>query len=59
MFVHTLAFSTDDSVTIGAKLIYLPPYLPNLNPIKQSFSSIKAWLIVTKTTHSGFRSTCT
>lgn len=29
---------------IGAKLIYLPPYLPDYNPIEQAFSFIKAWL---------------
>ena len=29
---------------IDAKLIYLPPYSPDLNPIEQAFSSIKAWL---------------
>jgi transposase len=28
----------------GAKLLYLPPYSPDLNPIEQAFSSIKAWL---------------
>jgi transposase len=28
----------------GAKLIFLPPYSPDFNPIKQAFSSIKAWL---------------
>jgi len=28
----------------GAKLVYLPPYSPDLNPIEQAFSSIKAWL---------------
>jgi len=29
---------------LGAKLIYLPPYSPDLNPIEQTFHSIKAWL---------------
>ena len=29
---------------IGAKLIYLPPYSPDINPIEQAFHSIKAWL---------------
>src|SRR5882762_9087983 len=29
---------------IGAKLIYLPPYLPDYNLIEQAFHSIKAWL---------------
>jgi len=28
----------------GACLIYLPPYSPDLNPIEEAFSSIKAWL---------------
>jgi hypothetical protein len=28
----------------GAKLIYLPPYSPNSNPIEQAFHSVKAWL---------------
>jgi hypothetical protein len=28
----------------GAKLIYLPPYSPDYNPIEQAFHSIKAWL---------------
>jgi transposase len=28
----------------GAKLIYLPPYSPDFNPIEQSFHTIKAWL---------------
>lgn len=28
----------------GAKLIYLPPYSPDFNPIEQPFHSLKAWL---------------
>lgn len=28
----------------GARLIYLPPYSPDFNPIEQAFSFIKAWL---------------
>ena len=28
----------------GSHLIYLPAYSPNLNPIEEAFSSIKAWL---------------
>lgn len=28
----------------GARLIYLPPYSPDFNPIEQSFHTIKAWL---------------
>lgn len=29
---------------IGARLIYLPAYSPDLNPIEEAFSFIKAWL---------------
>ena len=29
---------------VGCKIIYLPPYSPDLNPIKTAFSSIKGWL---------------
>jgi transposase len=32
------------TIFAGAKLIYLPPYLPDFNPIEQTFHSIKAWL---------------
>jgi transposase len=32
------------SLYLGAGLIYLSPYSPNLNPIEETFSSIKAWL---------------
>ena len=28
----------------GSRLIYLPTYSPDLNPIKEAFSFIKAWL---------------
>ena len=28
----------------GARLVYLPAYSPDLNPIELAFSSIKAWL---------------
>ncbi|KAG8720473.1 hypothetical protein FRC09_009522 [Ceratobasidium sp. 395] len=31
-------------VECGAKLCYLPPYSPDMNPIEQAFSSMKAWL---------------
>lgn len=29
---------------LGAKLIYLPPYSPDLNPIEQAFAFLKGWL---------------
>jgi hypothetical protein len=37
-------FSISNIDPTDAKLIYLPPYSPDLNPIEQAFSSIKAWL---------------
>lgn len=30
--------------TAGVKLVYLPPYLPDLNPIEQSFAQLKAFI---------------
>jgi transposase len=29
---------------VGATLLYLPPYSPDLNPIEQSFAKLKALL---------------
>ena len=28
----------------GARLLYLPPYSPDFNPIEQAFSKLKTWL---------------
>ena len=28
---------------VGGKVIYLPPYSPDFNPIETAFSSLKAW----------------
>ncbi|KAF7376787.1 DDE-3 domain-containing protein [Mycena sanguinolenta] len=28
----------------GVRLIYLPPYSPDLNPIEEAFSKIKSWI---------------
>jgi transposase len=28
----------------GYELLYLPPYSPDLNPIKQTFNVLKAWI---------------
>ena len=33
----------------GAKLFYLPPYSPDLNPIEQAFAKLKHWLRNAKT----------
>jgi transposase len=30
--------------SVGCKIIYLPPYSPDLNPIETAFSLIKSWL---------------
>jgi transposase len=30
--------------TVGARLWFLPPYSPDLNPIEQTFSKIKHWM---------------
>jgi transposase len=30
--------------SVGCKIIYLPPYSPDLNPIETAFSSIKSWI---------------
>ena len=30
--------------TAGARLWYLPPYSPDLNPIEQTFAKIKHWM---------------
>jgi transposase len=29
---------------VGARLWYLPPYSPDLNPIEKAFSKIKHWM---------------
>jgi transposase len=32
------------TISAGARLIYLPPYSPDFNPIEEAFSFIKAWI---------------
>ena len=32
----------------GMRLLYLPSYSPDLNPIEKAFSAIKAWLWATR-----------
>lgn len=31
-------------VRAGVRFEYLPPYLPDFNPIKQTFNVLKAWI---------------
>lgn len=31
-------------VSIGVRIIFLPPYSPDLNPIEEAFSKIKSWI---------------
>ena len=41
---HKVAGVREAIEAVGAKLIYLPPYSPDLNPIEQVFSKFKALL---------------
>jgi DDE superfamily endonuclease len=38
-----LVISTDISFR-GMHLLYLPPYSPDFNPIKEGFSAMKSWI---------------
>ena len=42
--VHHVPAVTDLFTTAGILLIWLPPYSPDLNPIEEAFSSVKAYL---------------
>ena len=41
---YALFSSRETELNLGARLIYLPPYSPDFNPIEEAFSFIKAWL---------------
>ena len=41
---HKVAGVTDAIEAVGATAVYLPPYSPDLNPIEQLFSKLKALL---------------
>lgn len=41
---HKVAGVRETIEAAGAKLIYLPPYSPDLNPIEMAFSKLKALL---------------
>ena len=42
--IHHVSEVADLISSVGALLIYLPPYSPDLNPIEEAFSSVKAYL---------------
>lgn len=41
---HKVAGVAEAIRAVGASVLYLPPYSPDLNPIEQAFSKIKALL---------------
>ncbi len=41
---HKVAGVREAITAVGAHLLYLPPYSPDLNPIEQAFSKLKALL---------------
>ena len=46
-------------LTVGVKLVYLPPHCPDLNPIGEFFAELKAfikrrWLSYTQIPNQGF-----
>jgi transposase len=45
---HKAAGVQEASAAAGARLLYLPPYSPDLNPIEQCWSKIKAFLRAAK-----------
>lgn len=42
--IHKVAGVQELVEEYGARLLYLPPYSPDFNPIELAFSTIKAWL---------------
>jgi transposase len=41
---HRVAGVRETIEAAGARLLYLPPYLPDLDPIEQAFAKLKALL---------------
>jgi transposase len=41
---HRAQAVRDAILAVGAKLAFLPPYSPDLNPIEQVFAKVKHWL---------------
>lgn len=46
---HKAAGVAERINSVGAELIYLPPYSPDLNPIEPCWSKVKEWLRAAKT----------
>ena len=42
--IHKSQVLKDIVESHGCRLYFLPPYSPDLNPIEESFSSLKAWI---------------
>lgn len=42
--VHKVAGLDEVAQKYGARLLYLPPYSPDFNPIELAFSKLKTWL---------------
>jgi len=41
---HKVAGVVDSIIAVGAKVVYLPPYSPDFNPIEMMWSKVKAYL---------------
>ena len=44
---HKSSKIKDEIEKVGAKILYLPPYSPELNPIEKMWSKIKKTLLLT------------
>ena len=42
--IHHDAELVESIEEVGCKILYLPPYSPDLNPIETAFSTVKYWL---------------
>jgi transposase len=45
---HKVKGVIDPIIAVGAKVLYLPPYSPDLNPIEMMWSKMKAYLRMAK-----------
>lgn len=46
--VHKVAGLAEVAQKHGARLLYLPPYSPDFNPIELAFSKLETWLRTAK-----------